>query len=441
MIIFIGFLGLAVDWLYTVRTAQELQTTADAAALAGAQLLVDSDVPYDEVCQRAIDLASRNVAAGQNVRLVRADVAVGSYDRKTHTFKPIYRLSMLGPGIVTACHTPPYPTPTGPNAVSVVARRASGTPSGPLPLFFGPIFGVKTVDISRSAIAMINRDTSRPGILVLDEDDQGTFHIGGSASYLDVRQGSIQVNSSHDRAATHSGQPSISAIEINVVGGLDNLFERQVETWASINTGQAPIPDPLASLRGHRPPTLQDKGTVTVTGREVKECTPGYYSGGMTMTSSNAKLILHRGAPGTPSIYVLDGVGLNVSGGTLEASEGVLIYVIDSTPNNNKKSCINLTGNGTCRIRPINEGSLYDGLALWQDYDNHNDSTVTGTGRLDVRGTLYFPESKLNLRGTSDSFGNQLIVGKLDIQGNGNLTINYDGRNPDPTAGRPFLVE
>ena len=37
MFVIVGFVGLAIDWGYMTWTAQKLQTTADAAALAGAQ--------------------------------------------------------------------------------------------------------------------------------------------------------------------------------------------------------------------------------------------------------------------------------------------------------------------------------------------------------------------------------------------------------------------
>ena len=39
LLMLIGFIGLAIDWGYTFRTSQQLQTAADAAALAGAEKL------------------------------------------------------------------------------------------------------------------------------------------------------------------------------------------------------------------------------------------------------------------------------------------------------------------------------------------------------------------------------------------------------------------
>src|SRR5437763_8910506 len=136
--VLIGFVGLAIDWGYMTWTAQKLQNGADAAALAGAQQVWWSHV---DARAAAIAMASRNEAGGKSVLLnskdvndPAGDIVIGHYDRATSTFTPTLNHNIT-------------------NAVRVVARRTSGSAAGPLPLFFGPVFGKPTSQVYRYAIA------------------------------------------------------------------------------------------------------------------------------------------------------------------------------------------------------------------------------------------------------------------------------------------------
>ena len=134
MVVFLGFVGLSTDLGYSLWVAGQLQTAADAAAMAGAQTLVQNQAG---VGAEAILIAGRNTAAGQAVILTAnnnnnagGDIVLGNFNTTTRVFTP---------------------TTTGPNAVKVVAAFAAGAPNGPLGLFFGPVFGVDNVNISRTA--------------------------------------------------------------------------------------------------------------------------------------------------------------------------------------------------------------------------------------------------------------------------------------------------
>lgn len=139
----IGFAGLALDWGYVYLTAHQLQNAADAAALAGVQEIYNSQALARAA---AIRIAAANHAGGAAV-VVRdnpsndptGDVVCGAYDLSAHTFKP----SAL----------------TDANAVRVATRRTAGSAGGALPLFFGPIFGKTTADVSCVATAMMNKPT------------------------------------------------------------------------------------------------------------------------------------------------------------------------------------------------------------------------------------------------------------------------------------------
>jgi len=414
----IAFVGLSIDGAYGYLVAHQLHNAADAASLAGAQLVREDPLAAR---QAAIAMALKNLAAGDPVRLAGnpanafdGDVVIGLYDREARQF--------------TA-------TLANPNAVKVVARRTENSLGGRVGLLFAPIFGVLDVGIQRSAVAMIGGGTGA-GLICLNEEDKWTFRLSGTIT-LDVRDvttdpptgGAIQVNSDDERALKTDGGPTLLAEEINVVALEVN---DPPEFDGDVNTKQPLIPDPLAGLE---PPTNwgTDRGDFSVTGG-THALGPGYYPEGISMTGGTVNL--------APGIYVLDGAGLNVTGGNLIAHE-VMFYIVDTTPANNKPSRVKLTGNGIVDITPIPlEVEPYGGIAFWQARNNPSQADIRGTDQFTgIDGTLYFPDARVDITGTSDSFGiAQLICDSIEISGVGTLTINYDGRFPAPGTSI-FLVE
>jgi hypothetical protein len=90
---------------------------------------------------------------------------------------------------------------------------------------------------------------------------------------------------------------------------------------------------------------------------------------------------------------------------------------------------------------PAGTDYIYEGVGIFQARDNFNDARIVGTSMLDLEGTLYFPENHLDLTGTGDGFGNQLIADTVEVSGTGDITIMYDGRNYNAVPTRSILVE
>ncbi|MFP6581684.1 MAG: Tad domain-containing protein [Candidatus Hydrogenedentota bacterium] len=155
VLVLVMFLGLVIDTGYMVVAKQQLQTAADAAALAGAYS-VRSD--QDDARSQAVLIASLNTSAKENVTLYlnsvndpNGDIVVGFFDRDTETFTP---------------------TTTDPNAVEVNACRttAHGT-NTPLTLLFGDMMGITEVDIAAKAIAMSDFTDSGGAVRFLIDDE------------------------------------------------------------------------------------------------------------------------------------------------------------------------------------------------------------------------------------------------------------------------------
>lgn len=146
----IAMIAFAVDLGYIVQVKTDLQHTADSAALAGAQALMNPYVLWsvpnsskDIIRSTAIAAARRaakeyaayNVAGGVPITLTDADIECGFLD---------------GQGNYTA--TPA--SSTFPNTVRVMARR-DGQANSPARLFFAPVIGMPTVELQTTARATI----------------------------------------------------------------------------------------------------------------------------------------------------------------------------------------------------------------------------------------------------------------------------------------------
>lgn len=414
LFLLIGLMGLATDIGYYLLVAHQLQNAADAASLAGAALVRNDAAGARQAAQ---DVGMANEAAGELVALflnvenaAEGDIVIGRYDSTARLFTP---------------------TLTGANSVKVVARRTSEA-HGKVDLFFGPLFGVSSANISREAIAAIGGSTGA-GLITLHETDRRTFRLSGTVM-LDVTDvtvpggagGAIQVNSNNPEALKFDGTSgTLVASEINVFADEANIPPPEVFE-GDVNPSRPRIPDPLAGMVP--PPPGANHGTFKVTGG-THTISPGYYPGGISMTGGNVTL--------ESGIYTVAGEGLDVTGGNL-IGQGVMFYVLDG-----KKSNVNLTGNGNVDITPLplDEGP-YGGIAIWQSAENDNEATIRGTDQFQgIDGTLYFPKAHVDIVGTSDSFGiAQLICDTVGISGTGNLTIHYDGRFKAPGTS-VYLVE
>ena len=151
-----GMAALTVDTSHLVWTQTELQSAADAAALAGADPLMNGWVKYytpgqtgqstilstSEANARtyAKNWVAKNSAGGvSNLTLLDADITFGYTDaQRNYT---------------------PCPTYTGfPNTIKVTVRRDSSANS-PVGLFFGPVFGLSTSSLTATAAATIYTGT------------------------------------------------------------------------------------------------------------------------------------------------------------------------------------------------------------------------------------------------------------------------------------------
>lgn len=138
LVLIMGFLALSIDWGYMSVTHCELQNAADAAALAGARGI-------DNGAQAAIDSATAMVAKNKAAGTTIANplVELGTWDDTTATFTVLYN----GKGA-------PNPSLVA-TAVRVTCSRTAANGNA-LNLFFAPVLGTSSADLSASAVAARN---------------------------------------------------------------------------------------------------------------------------------------------------------------------------------------------------------------------------------------------------------------------------------------------
>jgi Flp pilus assembly protein TadG len=154
----LAFAGLAVDIAYMYVVKNSLQVSADAAALAGAALIGNSnDLTQSAARSEAINYAAKNTAAGRSVQLASDnsdvlssgnDITVGFWNEANRTY--------------TAGQTPV-------NAIAVRARRTSDSPGGPASIFWGPILSFfgrswSVMGAAAQAVAAAEPSLKTPGI-------------------------------------------------------------------------------------------------------------------------------------------------------------------------------------------------------------------------------------------------------------------------------------
>jgi Flp pilus assembly protein TadG len=134
----LGFAAFAVDLPYFLTTRNQMQTTADAAALAGGRYLGESGQPnWDVAIAQAQAMLSSNPVAGQT--LTQATVSAGYWDTSS-SHRGLQALPMT-------------PASTDIPAVQVSLSFQAGQNNGELKTIFANFLGIHSLAITVRAVA------------------------------------------------------------------------------------------------------------------------------------------------------------------------------------------------------------------------------------------------------------------------------------------------
>jgi Flp pilus assembly protein TadG len=416
--VLILFVGLSVDWGKATYNVHQLQNAADAAALAGAQWV---KVNRTTARDRAQTLALANPTEQIPVRIDRneanvqtGDLVLGRWDRLARTFTT---------------------TLSNPNAVKVVARRVQGAPDGPLTTILGCLANLRTIDITREAIAHSSGAVGG-GIICLDHTAADALRLSGGV-VLDIDHGDIQVNSNSKQAVTVDGGSGLLDCDwLKVYGDIaksSHYFDNpdQLDFYLAEGHGRGDndvtqVVDPLNDPQGTVLPPPDYRGWPDLSpspGHAYKgpradglPFQPGYYSGGFRFTTNSQTVQFAAG------IYVVNGSGLYLSGGSLTAN-GAMFYLAGGS--------VNLGGGGAIVLTPPASGD-YQGITIFQARDNTSQAVISGNNQFQIEGILYFSGNAVDVGGDPGTVvkpADQLICATARFHGNCTVDINYDGQN------------
>lgn len=381
----LGTAAIAVDLSYLYSLRGKLQNTADAAVLASADELPDTDT----VKSIALTYGPKNMASAEHGTVIANDgVQTGSWDFRARTFTP-------------------DGTPL--NAVQVTAGRSTDNGNA-VSLFFAQVLGFATSDVVTQAVGA-QLTISVPCLLSLDES---------AAAAAKVNNGTVKV----DGCGFHSNSKAPDAIDVAQNGTLeaDSICASGGISGAGTSdpppqTGCPQISDPLADLE---PPTVGGCDfTNTKFSSGEHTLTPGTYCGGISLSGS-AKVHFEKGT------YVINGGAMKVTGNTASMDgEQVSFYFTGD-------SVLDLAGQGDISLSaPTEDDDPLKGILFYGDPNSDPDIKhgVSGSSNMTYDGTMYFPNNELNFTGNgtgSSSAGYTLAIARLlKFSGNGSLNFKW----------------
>jgi hypothetical protein len=269
---------------------------------------------------------------------------------------------------------------------------------------------------------------------------------------------------------TMTGKGSLVAGSVSLVAGgytaagNGNIFNNEGQAVTPIYNS-ATTQDPYAHAT---PPSAQtqwtpsgftntprpNQGSVSLSGQNNVTLSPGVYS--MIDSTGQGNITLQ------PGVYIITGgsggKGLNLTGqGNVtvdptvpspETGTGVLFYLTGGT--------VNLTGNGSVFNLPAPNvtSSPWYNMSIWVDKNNSdaNDTgnngningnkgvNITGNGNMSIGGVIYGSTTHAVLTGNGDGMGLRLVVDLVDITGNGNVKVGFNG-TPPPVEKQLGLVQ
>jgi hypothetical protein len=395
LFVLLGAAAFAVDWGLITFTKHQLQNFVDAAALAGAQELPNAS----NARQKATENYARNYANNFNLASPPTPQPISCTD-PISSATVCYRI-----GTDEVQLTTPYGSPPSPNRLHVRACRN-------VSLFFARLLGMSSRRVCAEAVARRGGTLFPRGLVVLDGSGNRALFMQGNAR-LTVLNGSIIVNSNAADAIFAQSSTTLTASEILVTGNYRTQGSAVITPTPQ--TGQPPVPDPLASLPAPNPAGLPVFPGQTISG--VATLQPGVYTG-LVKLEGNAFVTLQ---PGT---YIFRN-GLLVSGNARLVGNGVMLYV--------QGGRIEVQGNGQMSLTPPTSGT-YAGITIFYARTNSNPLWLSGNAVQNLQGTVYLPRSLLHLEGNANFGPGMIVTWRARIIGNPTVTIQAQ-EPPAATGG------
>jgi hypothetical protein len=285
-----------------------------------------------------------------------------------------------------------------------------------IPTLFSSVINQPWMNVAAQSTAAIFTGTGGGCIFVLDPIDSGSLTMTGTSAL--TSHCGIYVNSSDPGAIQMVGTSTIKTTGHSktwVVGGV-SANPNDVITPAAV-TGAAVTPDPFSGQMPAAPAAGGCQPTAQFTGSGSNTIPAGTYCDQVSQGGSGT-LTLSSGT------YVLE-AGISVKGtATLKANGPVTLYVSGGS--------INLVGGTGVNLSGPTSGA-YQGIAIWQPSSNTNAGSIVGGATQGVNGLIYMPKAALTYTGNSGITSTTFVVYTLTMVGT--TAINNPASSPWASLG------
>lgn len=405
MAVLLAFIGLALDVGQALTVKRQLQTAADAAAIAGALELQE--------CGSTRACITMQTAAAQAVE----------------------ENGFSGPTVLTNCASSSgtdlaLTVNNGPCALGASDPNSGDTSyveavvSKREHMIFASVLGVGSLNLSARSEAGFGPPSAC--VLALDPHASQAILSNGSSD-LEANCAIVDDSDSTTALMVNGGKNTIlkSNVGISVVGG--DLINGTPTVSPMPTTNAASVPDPFAQLPAPAVGACDFSSLTVNSGKTSTTLYPGTYCG--LNINGNANVTF---SPGT---YIMNG-NTTINGGATISGNGVTFYIASGQWIMNGSSTANL-------IAPTS--GTYSGILFFQGRTDSSQFIVNGDATSAWQGAIYIPDGQLLLNGGSNVAAYTFIVADtILVNGNNTFSIGNDYSSlpsGPPGRGRAKLKE
>lgn len=395
----IGMVGLGLELGIWFESRRDLQTAADAAAIAGAYEVQDSTATAASILATATTDATSN-----------------GYDVSTDT--------------ITAVNPPD----TGPNTSDDTAVEVNM--SRTVTSLFAQQFLGDSINIAARAVAHTGGSDDTACVLSLSTTGTGISVSGNGDIAFDGCQ--VASNSSDGSSLDVSGNGDLVTDCYTTVGGVTATDGLDVDDDCEPTTGSPTIADPLGDLTAPDEACDDDDGYSFNTNGGSETIDGNYDTVNGIADYDDAYVIcgdfsVQNGTVTLqPGLYVIDGGDFSVGAQGSLVGEGVAIVL------RNEGQINRINGSASVQLSAPNStdgADEWEGILFYQDRETTSECTGSNCNRFnggsttEFEGTIYFPKQAVFVNGGNDSslaVDNCLQIIALEVGFSGNSDIVSD---------------
>jgi len=400
--IMVAFVGLGLEVGLWFQSKRDLQTAADAAAIAGAYEAQSSSATASSILAAATADATRNgyVAATDNITTANPPVT-GAYTADD--------------GAVEAS----------------LSRNVS--------MLFASAYLGNSISIAARAVATTGTSTDEACVLSLDTSSTGVSVSGSGNVTFNGCQ--VASNSSSSSALSVSGSGALITDCYSVAGDISDNGGLTVDADCTGKTGAPTISDPYASLTAPNETCDVSGYTYNVNGGSTTIAGTGSYSDAYVICGD---FWVKKGTVTlSPGLYVIDGGDFktNSTGSIIGTGVTIVLRNGGQINNINGASTVNLSA----PVAADNAGA-WQGILFFQDPDTtatctgNNCNTLNGNSTTTFQGAMYFPKQEINMNGGNEGGSNCLQVVALRVGFSGNANLAMDGSACNSAGVTPIYI-